>query len=139
MKTWAVVEHQSYTVTVSYVLVWLWKTWSTLGLFKAFWPVCTEGANISGGRCIFVLAELKRQLYNSVRTFQWLSQTFHSNITDTCCSVILMPAASIYTDASACSKLEEKEAQTLEAAIYAKGERQQWLYFSKKTGFMQWN
>lgn len=43
-----------------------------------------------------------------------------------------MPAASIYTDASACSKLEEKEAQTLEAAIYAKGERQQWLFLQEK-------
>lgn len=86
--------------------------------FKAFSHVCPEGANISGGRCISVLVELKRQLHNTVPTFQWLSQTFHSNITNTCCSVILMPAASIYTDALACANSEEKEAQTRSGSWY---------------------
>lgn len=56
-------------------------------LFKAFSPVCPKGANISGGHCISDLVELKRQLHNTVRTFQWVSQTFHSNITNTCCSL----------------------------------------------------
>lgn len=67
-------------------------------LFQAFSPVYPKGANISGGHCIFVLVESKRDLHNTARIFQWLSQIFHSNITSTCCSVILMPAASIYTD-----------------------------------------
>lgn len=49
-------------------------------------PVHPEGANGSGGHCISDRPELKRQLHNTVRVFQWPPQTFHSNITDTCCS-----------------------------------------------------
>lgn len=49
-------------------------------------PVYPKGANLPGGHCISDLVELKRQLHNTVRVFQWPPQTFHSNITDTCCS-----------------------------------------------------
>lgn len=62
------------------------------------------------------LGDLERQLHNTVRVFQWLSQTFHSNITNTCCSVIPRPAVSIYNGTLASSNLEEKETPTLTAA-----------------------
>lgn len=99
---------------VLYLLTILISGWICEYLFATM-SVNPKGANISGGHCISVLVELKRHLHNTGRAFQWLSQIFHSNITSTCCSVILMPAASIYTGALALSSSEEKQTQTLVA------------------------
>lgn len=62
---------------------WLWWFWCETGSNSCS-PVYPKGANLSGGHCISDLVELKRQLHNTVRAFQWPPQTFHSNITDTC-------------------------------------------------------
>lgn len=69
----------------------------TFCVFQAFSPVCSEGAKISGWRCIPDLVQLKRHLHNTVRAFRRLPQTFHSNVTNTCCS--LWVCGSIYTHA----------------------------------------